>query len=180
MVVRRLKYDLVVCKKLTSKRSNLDSVSHPRSMVSQSQSVSALDGGGVSRVGMAHDASAPGRSRERAPAARGLRASVGHDHEAGVLRVAHADAAAVVERHPGRARGTIQQRIQDRPVRHGVGAVIHCLGFAVGRGDRARVEMVAADHDRRFQLAVGHHLVERQPQPVAVSRPTQQMRAGRP
>ena len=29
----------------------------------------------------------------------------------------------------------------------------HRLGLAVGGGDRARVEVVAADHDRRRQLA---------------------------
>jgi hypothetical protein len=40
--------------------------------------------------------------------------------------------------------------------------------------------MIAADNDRRLQLAAGHHVVERQAEPVAVASPTQQMRAGRP
>ena len=42
--------------------------------------------------------------------------AVADDHHAGVLRVAHADAAAVVERHPGRAAGGVEQRVEQRPV----------------------------------------------------------------
>jgi hypothetical protein len=40
-----------------------------------------------------------------------------------VLRVAHADAAAVMQRHPGRAAGGVEQRVEQRPVGDGIGAV---------------------------------------------------------
>ena len=70
-----------------------------------------------------------------------------------MLREAHADAAAVMQRHPGGARGGVEQRVEQRPVGDRVGAVLHRFGLAVGRGDRAGIEMVAADDDRRLQLA---------------------------
>ena len=43
--------------------------------------------------------------------------------------------------------------VQERPVGDGVRAVLHRLGLAVGRRDRAAVEVVAADDDRRGDLA---------------------------
>ena len=79
------------------------------------------------------------------------------------------DAAAVVDRDPGGAAGDVDHRVEQRPVGHRVGAVAHRLGLALGRGDRAGVEVVAADHDRRAQLAAGHHLVEAQPGEVALA-----------
>src|SRR3546814_4447765 len=65
-----------------------------------------------------------------------------------MLRIAHADPAAMMERHPGRAARGVEQRVEERPVADRVAAVLHRLGFAVGRGDRARIEMVAADDDK--------------------------------
>jgi hypothetical protein len=47
-------------------------------------------------------------------------AAVRDDHHARMLREAHADAAAVVQRHPGRAARGVQQRVEQRPVAHGV------------------------------------------------------------
>ena len=61
---------------------------------------------------------------------------------------------------PRRAAGGVEQRVEDRPVGDGVGAVAHRLGLAVGRGDRAGVEVVAADDDGRLDLAAPHQLVE--------------------
>ena len=84
-----------------------------------------------------------------------------------MLRVAHTHAAAVVQADPGRAAGDIEHRVEQRPVGYGVAAVLHGLGFAVGRGDAATVQMVATDHHRRLELAVANHLVERQAQLVA-------------
>ena len=77
-----------------------------------------------------------------------------------------AHAAAMVQRDPGRARGAVQQRVQQRPVGDRVGAVAHRLGLAVRAGDGTGIEMVAADHDRRLQLAARHHLVEGKPEPM--------------
>src|SRR5205814_1593903 len=42
-------------------------------------------------------------------------------------------------------------------------AVGHRLGLAVRRGDRARVEVVAADHDGRGDAAGGDEPVDREP-----------------
>ena len=41
-------------------------------------------------------------------------------------------------------------------------AVFHAFGFAEGRRDGAAVEVIAADHDRRFDLAFLHQIVHRQ------------------
>ena len=107
--------------------------------------------------------------------------AVADDHHAGVLRVTHADAAAVMQRHPRRAAGGVEQRVQQRPVGDRIGAVQHRFGLAIGRRDAAGVEMVAADDDRRLQLAACHHLVEREARRRCRSpSPSQQMRAGKP
>jgi hypothetical protein len=97
--------------------------------------------------------------------------AVGDDHLPGVQRVADAHAAAVVERDPARAAGDVQQRVQDRPVGDGVAAVLHRLGLAEGRGHRAGVQVVAADHDGRLQLAGGHQVVQRHAEARALALP---------
>ena len=56
-------------------------------------------------------------------------------------------------RSPSRARRRVEQRVEDRPVGDRVGAVFHAFGLAVRRRHRAGVEVVAADDDRRLQLA---------------------------
>jgi hypothetical protein len=48
-------------------------------------------------------------------------------------------------------------------------AVGHRLGLAVRGGDRAAVQMVAAQHDGRGQIAAGDHLVEAQAGQVALA-----------
>ena len=84
------------------------------------------------------------------------------------------DAAAVVERHPGRAVHRVHQRIQDRPVGDRVGAVLHRLGLAVratrpsrSRGDRGRSRSAPSP------CRVAHQLVEEQPRlrALAVAEP---------
>ena len=57
----------------------------------------------------------------------------------------------------------LSERVEDRPVGDRVGAVAHRLGLAVRRGDRARVEVVAADDDRRLDRARADELVDREP-----------------
>ena len=132
-----------------------------------------LLGGGerlvVAGVGVAHDAGARiGRQHALEPLGH-LVGAVGDDDHARVDRVADADAAAVVDADPGRAGGDVQQRVQDRPVGDRVGAVLHRLGLAVGRRDRAGVEVVAADDDRRLDLAAADELVDREPGPGAIA-----------
>ena len=74
----------------------------------------------------------------------------------GPRKSADADAAAVVDRDPGGPAGGVDEGVEQRPVGDGVGAVEHRLGLAVGRRDRAAVEVVAADHDRGLELPGGH------------------------
>ena len=116
----------------------------------------------------------PGIAREDAlEPCRGLGRAVGDDDHAGVQAVADADAAAVVEADPGRARGRVDQGVEDRPVGDGVGAVAHGLGLAVRAGHRAGVEVIAADDDRRRHLARRDELVEAKPglRAIAVAEP---------
>ena len=91
------------------------------------------------------------------------------DDHAGVDRVADPDAAAVMDADPRRARRRIEERVEDRPVGDRVGAVPHRLGLAVGRGDRARVEVVAPDHDGRRHGPRADELVDREPGSGAVA-----------
>ena len=128
---------------------------------------------GVAGVEVAHDAHA-GVGREHAlEALRRLVGAVGDDDHAGVDRVADPDAAAVVDADPGRARRHVDERVQDRPVGDRVGAVAHRLGLAVRRGDRAGVEVVAPDHDRRLDAPAADELVDREARlrAVAVAEP---------
>ena len=97
------------------------------------------------------------------------RRAVGDDDHPGMNRVADADAAAVMHRHPGGAGGGVQQRVQNRPVGDGVAAVAHAFGLAVRRGDRSGVEMIAADHDRRRDRALAHQLVDAQAEARAIA-----------
>ena len=123
----------------------------------------------VAGIGMAHDAGAGIVPQHPLEPARGIVGAVGDDHHSGVLRIAHADAAAVVERHPGRAASRVEQGVEQRPVADGIAAVLHAFGLAVGRGDAAAVEMVAADDDRRRYFAAPHHLVEGEAETVALA-----------
>ena len=79
--------------------------------------------------------------------------AVGEDDHARMDRVADPDAAAVMDAHPRRSRRHVDERVEDRPVGDRVGAVAHRLGLAIRRGDRAGVEVIPPDHDRRHDLA---------------------------
>jgi hypothetical protein len=97
-----------------------------------------------------------------------------------VDRAADADAAAVVERHPGSAGRRVEQRVQQRPVGDRVGAVLHRLGLAVRRRHGAGVEVVAADHDRADSSPEATISLNLSPARWRSLYPSQQMRAGRP
>ena len=86
----------------------------------------------VAGIGMAHHAGAGVVPQHARDALVRFRRTVADDHESGVLRIAHADAAAVVERHPRRAADRVEQRVEDRPVADGIGAIAHRFGFAIG------------------------------------------------
>src|SRR5882672_11841832 len=83
-------------------------------------------------------------------AARSLSRPVGDNHHAGVLRIAYADTSTVMQRDPRRPAGTVEQRIEQRPVGHSIRAIAHRFGFAVRARNRAAVEMIATDDDRRL------------------------------
>src|SRR6185312_10146281 len=97
--------------------------------------------------------------------------AVTDDDYAGVLRISHANSAAVMNRHPrGAARG-VEKGIEQRPVRDGVGAVAHRFGLAIRARDGAGVEVIAPDDDRRLQLTLAHHLVEGEAEAMAIAEP---------
>src|SRR5262249_34100318 len=60
-----------------------------------------------------------------------------------------------------------------RPVGDCVAAVFHGLGFAIGRSHRAAIQVVAADHDGRLNLAFFHQIVHGQAElgTFAISKP---------
>src|SRR5262245_29617764 len=124
-------------------------INSPEARQVESVFAGAVDGDVVAGVGMAHHARGGIVPQHALDASGGVGRAVADDHHAGVLGEADADAAAVVQRHPGGPGGTVQQRVQHRPVGDGVGAVLHGLGLAVGRGDRAGIEVVATNDDRR-------------------------------
>src|SRR5687768_7077546 len=123
----------------------------------------------ITRIRMAHDAGGGVVPEDALEATCRLVGAVGDDDHAGVLRIAHADPAAVMERNPGRAAGGVEQSVEQGPVADRVAAVPHRLGFAVGRGDTAAVEMVAADDDRGGDFAVPDHLVEGEAEAMALA-----------
>src|SRR5690606_15203641 len=95
------------------------------------------------------------------------RGAVGDRDLPGVEGAAHADAAAVVQGHPGGAGRHVDHGVEQRPVGDGVGAVPHGLGLPVRGGDGAAVEVVAADDDRGGEFAARDHVVEPFAGPVA-------------
>src|SRR5215470_8671390 len=83
----------------------------------------------------------------------GFSGAIGYNNHAGVLRIAYPHAAAVVYTHPTRARGCVDQGIEQWPIGDGVRPVAHALGLAEGAGDAACVQVVAADYNRSLQFA---------------------------
>src|SRR3546814_6544455 len=77
--------------------------------------------------------------------------TVGHDYQAGMLAIAHADAAAMVKRHPACASGGIEQCVEQRPVGNGVRTVAHGLGFTIWARHGARVQMRSEEHTSELQ-----------------------------
>src|SRR5437868_2155360 len=72
-----------------------------------------------------------------------------------------------------RAGSGVREHVEDRLVGDRIRAVLHRLRLAVRRRDRAAIEVIAADDDRRLHLAGAHELVEREPdlRAVAVAEP---------
>ena len=105
----------------------------------------AFDGFLVAGVGMSHDAARRIVPEHPFDPPRCGIGAVANNDQAGMLRIAHSDSATVMEGHPGRATGRIQQRIEQRPVGYRVRTVAHRFGFPIGTCDRAAVEVVATE-----------------------------------
>src|SRR5579875_3797586 len=127
------------------------------------------DGFGVASVRMASDADA-GIVGEHALDARvHFPGAVGDQHLPGVLGIADADPAAVVDGNPARAAGGIEQGIQEGPIGDGIGPVAHGFRLAIGRRNGTAIEMVAADYDGSLQFAAGDQTVERETEFIALA-----------
>src|SRR5699024_9532065 len=126
------------------------SVLRPPSSVLRMRHVDAVFAGEIpgfliAGVGVADDAHAGVAGEHALQAPGGLVGAVGHDDLAGVQAIAHADPAAVMEAHPTRPASDVEHGVSDRPVGARVAAVLHRLGLAVGAGDAAAIQAVAAD-----------------------------------
>src|SRR5437016_2410063 len=94
----------------------------------------------------------------------GRRRPVGDAHLPRVERVSDADASPLVERHPPRPGGGVQQGVQDGPVGHRVRAVPHRLRLPKGRRHRAGIQVVPSDDHGRADLAPLHQVVQSAPE----------------
>src|SRR3989344_1856272 len=124
----------------------------------------AVDRDLVAGIGVAHDARRRVVVQDAGDTLGRFIGAVADNHHARVLGEAHADAAAVVQGNPGRAACGVEQGVEQWPVGHGIGTVLHRFGFAVRAGNRTGIQVVATDHDGRRQLTATHHFVERQAQ----------------
>src|SRR5262245_35549899 len=86
-----------------------------------------------------------------------------------MLRVTHADTAAVMERNPRRPARRAQQRVEQRPIGNRIRTILHAFGFAIRTRDRAGVEMIATNDDRRLELTRRDHFIERKAEPMPLS-----------
>ena len=84
---------------------------------------------------MAHHAGARIVPQHALEAARRIIRAVADDDHAGMLRIAHADAAAMMQRNPGGAARRVEQCIEQGPVGDRIRSVEHRFRLAVGRSD---------------------------------------------
>src|SRR5689334_13143387 len=66
-----------------------------------------------------------------------------------------------MKRNPTRAARGVQQRVENGPISDRIRTIFHPFGLAKRRGYRSRVEMIAPDRDRRFQIAALDEIVDR-------------------
>ncbi len=69
-----------------------------------------------------------------------------------------------MKRHPRCAAGDVEHGVENRPVRDGVASIAHCFGFPEWRGDASCIEVIAADHDWRGDLARRDEIVDCDPE----------------
>src|SRR5471032_182575 len=124
----------------------------------------AIDRDLVTRIGVTHDTGGRVVVQHASDTLGRFVSTVADNHHPRMLGEAHADAAAVVQGNPGRAARGVKQGVEQWPVGHSVGTVLHRLGFAVRAGYRTGVQVVATDDDWRGQFTAANHFVERQAQ----------------
>src|SRR6185436_158788 len=91
---------------------------------------------------------------------RSFRRPICNNYHARVYAVAHADSPAMVEAHPtGTTRG-VYERIQNGPVGYGITSIRHGLGFPVGTGYRAGIQVIAPDNYGCFYFPGAHQFIE--------------------
>ena len=56
-------------------------------------------------------------------------------------------------------RRSIDERIEQRPIGDRVAAIEHRFRFAEGRCNRTRIEMIASNDNRRFDLAAPNEFI---------------------
>ena len=77
-----------------------------------------------------------------------------------MYRVANTNTSTMMQGDPRRARGCIQQRVEQRPVGDRIAAVFHRLRFAVWRGHRSTIQVVTPNHNRGLDNALRYQVVE--------------------
>ncbi len=75
-----------------------------------------LDRNIVSRVGMTHDTRRGIIEEDSFDPPIGFSSTIATKHDPGVLREAHANTAAMMQRNPCGAAGRVEQRIEQRPI----------------------------------------------------------------
>src|SRR5216683_2424351 len=121
-----------------------------------------LDRALIPGVGVPHDSGAGVVGEHPFELACRLVGAVRNHHHPRMDRSPDAHPAAMVHAHPRRAAGGVEERVEDGPIGDGVRAVQHRLRLAIWRRHRARVQVVAADDDRRLHGATPDELVEAQ------------------
>src|ERR1043165_1170115 len=104
--------------------------------------------------------------------------SIRNGHLTSMQRIANAHTTTMMKRNPTRAARRVEQSIQYGPIGHRVRSVLHSFSLAKRRRHRPRVEMIAPDRDRRFEIATLHEIVDRLAHlsPFAVTEPTNSRR----
>src|SRR5215216_4745396 len=119
-----------------------------------------FDGDLVSRVGVAHNSHTGIRGQHAREASSSFRRSIGDDNLTRVLAISHPYAAAMMEGNPSSTANRVDHCIKDRPIGDCIRTILHRFGFAVWRSDRPRIQMIAPDHDWRFDFSTCNEFIE--------------------
>ncbi len=125
----------------------------------------------IASIGMAHHTGTAVVDQHPSKPPVSLITTIAHDHHSRMLRISHPHTATMMQTHPGSAARSIEQCIQQRPIGNSIGSILHAFGFTIGAGDRASIQMISADNNRRAKLPSTHHLVESQACQMTLAQP---------